>query len=394
MSVDRRRLAPIFLVLVIDMLGFSVILPLLPFIGQKFGATPLQLGLLVSTYSVAQLVGAPLLGRLSDRFGRKPLLMLSIMGSTLGFVTLAFAPALWVLFVARAIDGLTGGNITIAQAYVADVTTPEERGRVLGFVGAAFGLGFVIGPALGGALVRFGYAVPALVAAGLTLVNLALVAVLLPESVSSEVRSSLAGKPIGGVRWGDLAVALKRPVVGPLLVLTSITAFAFGFVQGGFTLWAQRALGVTPQQNAIALATVGVFAILSQALVVGFVTKRYRDGLIIAGGTAMAAVTMLVWSQIGTLGAVLVLLAFQVPAVSVSQTVMRSALTKAVRPDEIGGTLGLSTGLASISGAPAPVVVGALLGTLGAWSPGVLGGVLMAIAALVAARTLLPDSRV
>jgi DHA1 family tetracycline resistance protein-like MFS transporter len=377
-------------VLVVDMIGFSIILPLLPFIGKRFGASPLELGLLVSIYSVAQLFGAPILGRLSDRFGRKPMLLLSIAGSTVGFVMLAFSTSLAMLFLARTIDGLTGGNITIAQAYVADVTTTEERGRALGFVGAAFGLGFIIGPALGGALSTVSFALPALVAAGLTVINLIMVAVLVPESLSAEIRNRLAKEPVGGFRATDLFEALRRPVVGPLLILTAATALAFGFVQGGFTIWAQAALNITPQLNAIALATVGVFAVLSQAVLVGLFTKRFPDGRIIAFGTAISAVTMLIWSQLHSLPSVLVMLAVQVPAVSVSQTVMRSALTKTVRRDEVGGILGLSTGLASIAGAPAPVVAGALIGGAGTWGPGALGGALMAAAAGLAFYTMRP----
>ena len=175
--MKNKPLASILLVVFIDLLGFSLILPLLPYYAKTFNASDILIGLLISSYAAMQLVGAPLLGRLSDRYGRRLVLLISIFGTLIGFLLLGFARTLWMLFVSRIVDGFTGGNISVAQAYISDVTDARDRARGLGMVGAAFGLGFIIGPVTGGVLSQWGYAVPAFAAAGLAMLNLILVAV-------------------------------------------------------------------------------------------------------------------------------------------------------------------------------------------------------------------------
>ena len=204
-----KRLATIFAVVFVDLLGFSLILPLLPYYAEKYGATPAVVGLLVASYALAQLIGAPLLGRLSDRYGRRPVLLVSIAGTVLGFLLLGFAEpiaalfggsdaaVLAVLFFSRILDGLTGGNLSVAQAYITDVTDVKNRAKALGLIGAAFGLGFIIGPVIGGVLSQWGYALPAFVAAGLATANLIAVYLFLPESLTDAMRLVIANKPRG-----------------------------------------------------------------------------------------------------------------------------------------------------------------------------------------------------
>jgi len=165
--MKNKPLASIFLIVFIDLLGFGLILPLLPYYVESFGASDTLIGILVASYAAAQLIGAPLLGRLSDRFGRRPILLLSLFGTLVSFLLLGFAQSLWLLFVARIADGITGGNISVAQAYIADVTNQKNRAKGLGLIGAAFGLGFIFGPATGGFLSQWGYAVPAFAACDL-----------------------------------------------------------------------------------------------------------------------------------------------------------------------------------------------------------------------------------
>ncbi len=194
--MKNKRLASILLVVFIDLLGFSLILPLLPYYAEKYGAGEIVTGLLVASYAIMQLIGAPILGRLSDRYGRRPILLLSVAGTSFGFLLLAlanpiggflaraFAPGaasafvLFVLFISRMVDGLTGGNLSVAQAYITDVTDERNRARGLGLIGAAFGLGFIIGPAAGGLLSQWGYAVPAWVAMVISALNLMLIYLL------------------------------------------------------------------------------------------------------------------------------------------------------------------------------------------------------------------------
>src|SRR5213595_217597 len=165
--MKRSPLLVIFITVFIDLVGFGIVIPVLPFYaeGTKFGATPREVGLLFASYSVMQLVFAPVLGRLSDKYGRRPILLMSLLGTAIGFLVLGFATTLWMLFVGRIIDGISGGNISTAQAYIADITTPENRAKGMGMIGAAFGLGFTLGPAIGGILSKWdinvlGYHIP------------------------------------------------------------------------------------------------------------------------------------------------------------------------------------------------------------------------------------------
>src|SRR5207248_9534386 len=186
--MKRSPLLVIFITVFIDLVGFGIVIPVLPFYaeGTKFGATPREVGLLFAAYSVMQLVFAPVLGRLSDKYGRRPVLLISLLGTSLGFLILGFATTLWMLFLGRIIDGISGGNISTAQAYIADVTTKKDRAKGMGLIGAAFGLGFVFGPAIGGILSRWGINVPFLFAGGLAFANAILLYFTLPETVKPD----------------------------------------------------------------------------------------------------------------------------------------------------------------------------------------------------------------
>src|SRR5256886_14728254 len=184
--MKRSPLLVIFVTVFIDLVGFGIVIPVLPYYaeGTKFGATPSQVGLLFASYSIMQFVFAPVLGRLSDKYGRRPVLLASLLGTALGFLILGFATTLWMLFLGRIIDGISGGNISTAQAYIADVTTKEDRAKGMGLIGAAFGLGFVFGPAIGGVLSRWGINVPFLFAGGLALGEAGLLFFFLPRAVT------------------------------------------------------------------------------------------------------------------------------------------------------------------------------------------------------------------
>jgi len=189
----RRQRSPLFILfftVLIDLIGFGIIIPILPLYAERFHATPMAIGWLTGIYSGMQIIFTPILGRLSDRFGRRPVLIVSILGTAAGFLLMGIASALPLLFVARIVAGITGGNISIPQAYIADVTTPEKRSRAMGLIGAAFGLGFTFGPIIGGVMSRISYSTPFFFSAGLALVNALLVYFALPESLSREQRST------------------------------------------------------------------------------------------------------------------------------------------------------------------------------------------------------------
>src|SRR5215468_6034065 len=209
--MKRSPLLVIFTTIFIDLIGFGIVIPVLPFYaeGTVFNATPRTVGLLFASYSVMQLIFAPILGRLSDKHGRRPVLLISIIGTGIGFLILGFANTLWMLFLGRILDGITGGNISTAQAYIADITTKENRAKGMGMIGAAFGLGFIFGPAIGGVLSRWGIHVPFFFAASLCFANALLLYFTLPETVTADhpARNSAAG----GRSLRHALAALKQP---------------------------------------------------------------------------------------------------------------------------------------------------------------------------------------
>jgi DHA1 family tetracycline resistance protein-like MFS transporter len=393
--MDNKRLFNIFIIVFIDLLGFGLILPLLPFYAEQYGATPLIVGLLAASYAAAQFIGAPLLGRLSDRFGRRPLLLVSIFGTFLGFIIFGLAEPLggklagWInsplntiilviLFISRTLDGFTGGNISVAQAYITDVTTVENRARGLGLIGAAFGLGFVVGPAMGGYLSGFGFAVPAYAAAGLSAINLLMVTLWLPESLSKDKRVQPGEKSQRtSVSLKALIEALRRPKVGPILSISFFYGLAFALFTTMFSLFAQYRLSLDARQTGFVLAYVGLLIALVQGVGVGLIANRFPERWIIFTTTTIMAASLAVWAYTPNVPVLLVILVPLALASGILNTILRSSLTKVVETEEVGGILGLSTSLESATRVIAPSLGGVLLGSLGTWAPGLVGAVIM-----------------
>lgn len=372
---SNKRLFAIFLVVFIDLLGFGLILPLLPYYAETFGASDFQIGLLVAVYAAAQFIATPLLGRLSDRVGRRPVLVISIIGNLLGFLLLATARSLEMLFLARILAGFTGGNISVAQAYISDVTDARGRARGLGLIGAAFGLGFIIGPALGGLLSRWGFAVPALGAAGLSLLNVLMVIFWLPESLSASARRDAQNRPPLSV--AALLAALRKPLVGPLLHTRFFFAMAFSTFQTIFSLYALRRFNLGAQQTGYLLAYVGFLSVLIQGVVVGKLAMRFEERTLIFLSTLLMGFSLLGWAFAPSVPVLLLVLAPTALSAGVLNTVINSALSKSVTAIEVGGTLGLSSALESLTRIVAPTVGSLLLEYMGPWAPGLFSALLL-----------------
>jgi DHA1 family tetracycline resistance protein-like MFS transporter len=342
-----------------------------------FNATPTQVGLLVASYAAAQLVGAPVLGRMSDRFGRKPVLIISLTGTFIGFLILGFANSLAMLFVSRILDGFTGGNISVAQAYVTDITDENNRARGLGMLGAAFGLGFIIGPALGGILSVYGFAVPAFVAASLSLISIIGVIIFLPESLTDEARATLMNKTRQKYSLGNLWQAIDRPRVGPILHVRFFYGLAFATFQTIFPLYAQYKLGLDARGTGFVLTYVGILVIFVQGFLVGWLAARFNEYRLVFLGTLIMTVSLFAWAVASSILFVLVILAPLAVAAGILNTLLNSTLSKAVYPEEVGGTLGISASLESLTRVISPAAGGFLLGSLGPWAPGLAGGLIM-----------------
>ncbi len=374
--MENKRLFSIILVVFIDLLGFSLILPLLPYYAETFKASQIVTGLLIASYALMQLIGAPILGRLSDRFGRRPVLLLSVFGTFLGFLLLGFANSLWMLFASRILDGLTGGNLSVAQAYISDVTDEKSRSKGLGMIGAAFGLGFIIGPLTGGLLSQWGYAVPAFAAATISFINLILIYTWLPESLTTEKRSQMTEKK-PAFSLNALLVAFQRPFTGSILITRFFFGLAFAILQTIFSLYALAKFNLTARDTGFALTYVGVLSVIMQGFLVGRLTSRYREDLLIMISVVLMGISLLGWALTPSLLWLYIILTPMALSGGLLNTLLSSTLTKAVAPHEIGGILGLSTAVESSTRIIAPILGGFLLQQIGTWAPGLFGAFVM-----------------
>jgi len=364
----------IFVTVFIDLLGFGIIIPLLPFYAESFGASAFTIGLLGTSFSLMQFLFSPIWGRWSDRIGRKPIILVGLMGSCLSYLVLALAGSLPMVFAARIIGGIAGANIPTAQAYIADITTPENRAKGMGMVGAAFGLGFIFGPALGGVLSRFGPSTPMWVASALCLSNFVAAWFLLPESRSV---GSLA-KGLG--RMEAFWHATRKPTLLLLLTLYFIVTLAFSGFEATFALFSESRFGYTSSTIGFVFTFIGVVLSIVQGVLVGRVVKSVGERRLIP--TAILAISIglglipFVWNVptlLAALGVLAIGMGFNNPAL----TSMVSRLTDA---DDQGGILGLASSLSSLGRVVGPAWGGYLYDAYGMRTPYVSAAVLMLIA--------------
>ena len=261
-----RPLLVIFLTIFVNLVGFGIIIPLLPFYASTFGASPFVVGLLFASFSLAQLIAAPLLGELSDRWGRRPVLILSLIGTAVSFAMLAVAQSLAMLFFARIVDGLSGGNITTARAYIADITEEEDRAKAYGVLGAAFGLGFIVGPALGAAFSHISYTAPIWAAAAITVAAIVMAWVWLPETV----HRAHAG---GGAPWHAVRELSHRPGLRLLLAIDFIYWMSFAVYQTTFALFGAHRFGFDATHTGYLLSAFGALGVIVQGGLVGPIAR-------------------------------------------------------------------------------------------------------------------------
>ncbi len=380
-NVTRSPLLPIFLIVLVDVLGLTIILPLLPFYAEHLGASDFEVGLLISTYAFFQLISGPVLGRISDRSGRKPLLIISQLGTFVGFVILARASALWVVFLSRTIDGATAGNLSLAQAYISDVTTPEKRARSFGVIGIAFGIGFLVGPGISGYLSQFGYSWPVYAAAGLSALSVVCTATLLPrvEPHTEDGDSGPGGKRLGVLDWGGYAQYFARPGLGRLLLEFFCFAFSFSFFVSGFALFGQARYGYDAKQVGYVFAYVGFLGIILQGGLMGRLTNWLGERKLVWTGfvSAAAGYALLAWTR--SLGQLLGACTIGSYGTGVIRPAVTSLITQKADRREQGEVLGLTQSLTSVSQIVAPMIATGLIGAghLGAWALAA-GGVALA----------------
>jgi len=394
-------LLAIFLVVLVDVLGLTIIWPLLPFYAEHFGASPFVVGAIAGTYATFQLLSGPLLGRLSDRFGRRPLLVVSQAGTLAGFLVLANAHALWVVFLARALDGATAGNLSIAQAYIADVTEPKDRAKSFGVIGIAFGLGFMAGPALSAWLAPIGLVVPIYVAAGLSLTSILATTFLLPDERDIRPAQSLAttgdagpaGRRLGLFSFGAYAPYFRRPGLAGALVQFFLFAFSFSTFMSGFAMFAERRFRWNghpfgAREVGIVLAYAGLLGIFIQGGLVGRLVRAFGERRVVVASFALSAVGYALTGE--AFGFAMLALCTTLSAFGTGP--LRPAITAIVSqhadPTEQGVVLGLTQSLQAIAAITAPLLGGLLIDheLLRAWAWVAAGAMLVGM--LLALRTL------
>jgi DHA1 family tetracycline resistance protein-like MFS transporter len=336
--------------------------PLLPFYAETFGASPIAIGLLFAVFSLCQLVAAPILGDLSDRYGRRPILILSLVGTVVSFVLLAIAQSLTMLFIARVVDGLSGGNISTARAYVADITEPQDRARAYGLIGAAFGLGFVFGPAISGVLAHVSYTAPIWAAAGVTLVAAAMAWLWLPETVHRTHAAT-------GMTLANLAGTKRRPRLRRVLVIDFVYWSAFAIFQTTFALFAARRFGFDAPQTGYFFAAFAVLGATVQVTLIRPIVNRIGDkrtfmiGLVL-GAAGLVAATLA--DSVVLFGASLVPLAL---GIGFGHPTMASIVSRAARADEQGRVQGAASAVESLGRTLGPVWGSASFQRLGEATP-------------------------
>lgn len=345
----------------IDLIGFGILIPLLPLYAKTYGASPAAIGLLFATYSAAQMVVSPVWGRLSDRIGRRPVLLVTIAGSAVGSLLTGMAAALPLLFVGRLIDGASGASIAVARATVADVASDADRPRLMGLLGAAFGLGFVIGPAIGGLAVFGGPAVPFFIAAGLSTLNLVATWFRVPETRPSSSpgyeggrrrRTDRASRP-GGV---PSAAGLRLSVL-TLVVITGFSAF-----ETTFALLGDRRLGLTESTVAWVFAGVGLLLVVVQGGLVGRLVIRYGERLVIAAGLGLMIAGFGVMAYVDSWARLILALALLASGQGLTTPTISSAIAAAEPQETTGGALGRQQSASGLGRLLGPLMGGVLFG--------------------------------
>lgn len=357
-----RPLLIILLTILVNLIGFGIIVPLLPFYAETFGASPFQIGTLFAVFSLCQLFAAPVLGDWSDKYGRRPILVLSLAGTVVSFVMLALAHSYTMLFLARVVDGLSGGNISTARAYVADVTEPRDRARAYGLIGAAFGLGFILGPALSGVLAPISIAAPIWAAAGLTLIATVMAWVWLPETV----HRARAGT---GLPFTNLATMMRRPDLRRVLMIDFSYWFSFAVFQTTFALFVARRYHFDAPQTGYVFAAFGVLGAIVQAVLIRPVVNRFGDKPTFMAGLVCGAIGLVATALTHSVTLFALSLVPLALGIGFGHPTMTSLVSRAARGDEQGRVQGAASAVESLGRTIGPVWGSASLQRFGEGMP-------------------------
>jgi multidrug resistance protein len=382
---SRRALGLIFLIVVLDLMGAGILVPVIPYIVREYRTDAVTVGWLATSFSLAQFLASPAMGLLSDRFGRRPVLLWSILGTAAGYFLFGFAQSLALLFAARILDGITGGNISTAQSYIADVTPPEDRAKSFGLIGAAFGIGFVAGPALGGALSKLSLHAPAFAAGFLSLATFFAAYFILPESLPAAHRRRAPVSLADLNPFRSLVLGFARRGLRPIFLGWFLLTLPFAGMQSNFALFTLVRFSLTPADNALLFTYLGVLATFFQGYLIRRLLPRFGERRLAIWGLALCAAGFLLigWSP----GVAFLYLAIAVTALgnSFATPSLTGLVSKQVHPGEQGLFLGVNQSVAAFTRAVGPVLAGIVFDAAGPASPYWSGAIIIAFAALLLA---------
>ncbi|AVH62189.1 MFS transporter [Nostoc sp. 'Peltigera membranacea cyanobiont' N6] len=385
-----RPIFVLFLTVFIDLLGFGIILPILPLYAEQFGANPNEATLLVAIYSLMQFLFAPLWGRFSDRYGRRPILLLTLFGSVIAYTGLSFANSLWMLFLARSLAGMMAGNISTAQAYIADITTPVNRARGMGIIGAAFGLGFILGPAIGGLLIgsdpnNANFHLPSLFAGGFSLLALLCALILLPESLNSETKAKIQVHRHRQRRLNLLQLS-QRPQFCVLVGIYFLVTFAVAAMDSTLALWSKQQLNWGPQQTSYLFAFMGIVSTIIQGGLIGFLKKHFGEVKLLILGILGLGLGLLLIGFSQSLILLLVATTLVALGISISQPILNSLISQMTAPEEQGQILGIASSCSALARICGPTWAGVSFMKFGIYAPFLSGALVMLVALTLSFR--------
>lgn len=386
-AAKKRTLGIIFFVMLMDIVGLSILFPVAPFIVGRYSPDAINVTLLTVIYAGAQFVAAPVLGRLSDRFGRKPVLLLSVFGSAIGYFVFGIGGALWILFVSRLVDGITAGNLSTASAVIVDVSAPEERAKNFTLIGMAYGFGFIVGPAIGGALGQISLDAPAFAAGVVALISCVLIAFALPETLPPSRRNTERMTAASLNPLASIGQMTRKPGLGLLLLVYCLFNFAFDGNNSIAGVFVTQKFNAQPWQLSLFLVVAGVATAVVQAVLVGKVMPR-------VGEKRMAIVSLL--SQ--GIGGLLIFIApvlWMLFPIGFAQSAlggfifpaMGTLIANRVNEREQGSLAGVNAALAGLMSAIGPLFAGLVYDRAFAGAPYVIGAVVLAAAAALMTRT-------
>lgn len=391
--LKTSRLAILFVTVLVDMIGFGIVLPLLPYYAESFGATPFEVTLLVASFSAVQFVAVPLWGRLSDRFGRRPFIVAGLFASAVSYLIFGLASSLLVLFISRIAAGAAGGTISVAQAYVADATDPRNRAHGMGMLGAAAGLGVLIGPAIGGYFSAWGYGMPGYIAAGLCAANGGAALFFLPESPKSAGGRAGATAADGGQaaslrRWAGTLTSYPFVL---LLAVYFLAIMSFTAMTSVLALFAERAHAMTARDMGIIFSTAGGTTVVVRGLIVGWLARRVGERRIVQAGTAILALALLSIPLVPDAMTMFVIVPFWALATGLTFPSLASLVSQETDAESQGAILGGQQVVGGVGRVLGPLWAGALFEVVGIETPFLLGAGLVGIAAILATRIPKPS---